>query len=296
MRSLPSKILLKIKTQLLSAKTWLLKRLRKFKAPIKTEQIQEQLVKSGIKPGDTIFVHASLSKLGNINGGANSVIEALQLAIGDQGTLVMPCFSYVQSMLNTVSEKDYVFNPNTTPSVVGLITETFRKLPDVKRSIHPTHSVCAWGKHASEIVGGHFEASSNFGNGTPFHQTLIKSGKIVGLGISIGPVTIYHCLEDLYPRLFDGVYLPHSFELKVVVEGTIRVKKILIHDPLFHKNRIDKSKQIERWFRNHLKSKGILHEDKLAQTNLWWMDINELFNEMLILKEKGITIYSVPAE
>jgi len=57
---------------------------------------QEELVRQfrdlGIKTGDCLLVHSSLSKIGYVNGGAETVIEALTAAIGPEGTLLMPSF------------------------------------------------------------------------------------------------------------------------------------------------------------------------------------------------------------
>jgi aminoglycoside 3-N-acetyltransferase len=196
--------------------------------------------------------------------------------------------------MNTVQEKNYVFSPSETPSVVGTITEVFRKRPEAKRSIHPTHSFCAIGPDAGEIVSGHFEASSNFGKDTPFHRAMLLKGKVAGLGISIGPVTIYHGVEDLYPEQFKNVYLKEPFALNVKLENGIAAKSINIHNPAVHAKRIDKDKHIESWMRNHLLRKNILHESKFGYGTLWWMDIGELFKELLELNKKGISIYNVP--
>ncbi len=47
----------------------------------------------GLKQGDIILVHSSLSKIGWTVGGPVAVIKALQSVITEEGTLIMPSFT-----------------------------------------------------------------------------------------------------------------------------------------------------------------------------------------------------------
>ena len=48
----------------------------------------------GVRKGQAIMVHTSLSSLGYVCGGAQSVIEALLESVGDEGTIMMPTQSW----------------------------------------------------------------------------------------------------------------------------------------------------------------------------------------------------------
>ena len=283
----------RIKTKIQNKSIPFYKKIRRLRRGITKNDLIKNLTSVGIKKGDTIMVHSSLSKIGNIKGGAKTVLAALLEKIGNKGNLVMPAYSYIDSMENTAQEKDYVFDPLTSPSIVGIITEEFRKLQNVKRSIHPTHSVCAYGQDAYYITEGHLYAETNFGADTPFHRIRELKGKIVGLGINIGPVTIYHSVEDFYPEQFKGVYLPQPESIKVLVNGKETAKSIFIHNPAFHTSRIDKNKVIENSLMEHFRKKGILHENVFGSGTIWWMDIQELFDEQIALKKNSISIYRV---
>src|SRR5262245_3257395 len=50
----------------------------------------------GVKPGDVLMVHASLRKIGPVEGRANGVIAALDEAVGPDGTLLMILGSEVE--------------------------------------------------------------------------------------------------------------------------------------------------------------------------------------------------------
>ena len=61
---------------------------------IKTvDTIYNDLLNLGVKLGDILLVHSSLSSIGWVCGGASAVIMALQKVISDDGTIVMPTHS-----------------------------------------------------------------------------------------------------------------------------------------------------------------------------------------------------------
>ena len=53
-------------------------------------EIAQHLKALGVQPAMTLMVHSSLSALGQVEGGADAVIDALLEVIGPQGTLLMP--------------------------------------------------------------------------------------------------------------------------------------------------------------------------------------------------------------
>ena len=53
-------------------------------------KIAKDLYALGIRPGDTVLVHSSLKSLGPVPGGAETVIQGLLKALGDEGTLLFP--------------------------------------------------------------------------------------------------------------------------------------------------------------------------------------------------------------
>ena len=98
------------------------------------EKIKNDLLSLGVQPGDILMVHSSLKSMGQVEGGAETVIAALRAVLGEEGTLMLPALSYATSC------KDLYFSNLETPSCVGVIPETFRKMEGVRRTNHPTHS------------------------------------------------------------------------------------------------------------------------------------------------------------
>ena len=82
-----------------------------------------ELRRLGIRPGDVLIVHSSMKSIGRVQGGPETVVAALQQAVGPRGTIVMPAFAFHFEKVYWPVEP---YDPNTTPSKVGLISETFR--------------------------------------------------------------------------------------------------------------------------------------------------------------------------
>ena len=120
----------------------------RFRPLLAEPDLLRSLREVGVKPGMLLMVHSSLSAFGYIDDGSAACIAALRGALGRQGTLAMPTHS-----LNFLGRKPY--DPATSPSRVGAVTEAFRRLPGVLRSAHPTHSVAAEGPLAAMLIDGH---------------------------------------------------------------------------------------------------------------------------------------------
>ena len=154
------------------------------------EKIVAGLRGLGVEPGDTLLVHSSLSSLGWVDGGAETVIKALIVAL-PEGTLLMPALDW-----RYVNKEHPYFSVRETPSNVGVIPETFRKYPGVIRSLHPLHSVCAYGVNAAEITSSHYLDRTPVGENSPFRLLMKYSGKILMLGCGLRPMTFMHGVEE----------------------------------------------------------------------------------------------------
>lgn len=155
----------------------------------------------GIRSDDVLLVHSSLKSLSKDRVEASFVIEALQDHLSGGGTLLMPALSYV-----TVTSSAPVFSVRNTPSCVGALSEAFRKTEDVVRSVHPTHSVCAWGRFSQEITSAHIQDRTPVGKHSPFSLLPEYGGKILFLGCGTEPNTSMHGVEELSetPYLFNS--------------------------------------------------------------------------------------------
>jgi aminoglycoside N3'-acetyltransferase len=81
---------------------------------------------------------------------------------------MVPTFSMKETIYKTCLDKNYIFDPRVTGTFLGAIPSTFLKFPGVYRSVHPTHSVSAVGKHAKYITESHHLAGSISGPDSPW--------------------------------------------------------------------------------------------------------------------------------
>jgi aminoglycoside 3-N-acetyltransferase len=163
------------------------------------DDLVRDLLELGVRPGGVLLVHSSLKALGPRASGPAAVIEGLCRVLGPDGTLLMPALSYA-----TVTPEQPLFDVRRTPSCVGVIPEIFRRTPGVRRSLHPTHSVCAAGPRAEELLGEHASDRTPCGPGSPFRKLQQFGGQILMLGCGLAPNTSLHAIEELVvpPYLF----------------------------------------------------------------------------------------------
>lgn len=148
------------------AKMDLEKRAKQRKHVIK-DDIERALRTVGIENGDVVLVHSSVSSFGYVESGADTVIDALLETVGNDGTIVMPTFTW-----GSFHDKGKVlFDLVRTPSETGKITEVFRRRKGVIRSTHICHSVAALGPHAQDVMG---EGVRSFGKGSSEERPIME--------------------------------------------------------------------------------------------------------------------------
>lgn len=157
------------------------------------ENILSDLRAIGVLKDDKLLVHASYKALGEVEGGAQTVIRALKDAVGEAGTLMLPTFTY-----DHVNRQNPVFDVKSTASCVGYLTEVFRLSDGVLRSVHPTHSVAVWGKDKEFYVQNHRDDNVCVGKNSPLYKLKDNGGKILMLGCGITHNTLIHGVECFY--------------------------------------------------------------------------------------------------
>lgn len=155
------------------------------------QQLLKDLDALGVGKGDAVLVHSSMKALGTTLT-PEQVIDALQEALGPQGTLLMPALTY-----ENVTPGHPVFDPAETPPCIGLLPRTFWKLPGVEHSVHPTHSVCARGRLAHRLTAGHVMDDTAVGPHSPFMQLAVVGGSLLFIGDILESCTFMHGVEDI---------------------------------------------------------------------------------------------------
>lgn len=249
-----------------------------------------QLQLAGIKPGDVLMVHSSLSKMGFVEGGASTLITALQDTIGNVGTLAMPSFPAMGFNYDYLKQTS-VFDVQHTPSKMGSVTETFRLLPHVKRSWHPTDAVCALGPQADFLTNEHHLQSTPYHLKSPFYKLCELNAKILLIGVDFNSLTNLHTLEDAISDFKFPVYKSQKIATKIKHKGEILNYLAACHDPVWSKKR-----QCNALIPS-FKAAGFLKEEKLGKAIMYVIETNAMHQFMVKqYLEKGITMYTPNGE
>ncbi|WP_127494856.1 aminoglycoside N(3)-acetyltransferase [Paenibacillus glycanilyticus] len=188
--------------------------IKQTRLPVTVSGMVRNLRKLGIREGDHLLVHSSMSSLGWVCGGPQAVVQALLQAVGAEGTLVMPaqCGDWSdpaewgnppvpQEWLEMIYNEMPAFDPAVTPTRgMGRIAELFRTYPGTLRSEHPQVSFCANGKYAEYIVSGH-PLTPQFGEASPLGKLYAAGAKVLLLGAGFDSCTSLHLAETRIDRM-----------------------------------------------------------------------------------------------
>jgi aminoglycoside 3-N-acetyltransferase len=153
------------------------------------EQLLEGFRDLGVQEGETLLVHSSYKSLGEVDGGPQTVIRALETALGPQGTLIMPTFNFDFN-------KGIPWDVRTTPSKMGVLTEVVRQDPRARRVFHPFYSFAILGKHADML--GSLRYKSSYERNSVFGKLRDLDGKIMVIGLSYtNSMTFFHHIEQM---------------------------------------------------------------------------------------------------
>ena len=256
----------------------------------------------GIAPGDALFIHSSLKSLGFVEGGPAAVIGALQDAVGAEGTLVLPTYWLPGgTILGTCEMPGYEFDIRQHGTHMGALPEAFLATPGVQRSVHPTHSVSAWGRHAAWLTEAHHQAPSVFGEGSPWQRfSTLARGQVLGLGISMGPVTYYHLVEDtLGDRFPMNIWLDRTWHLPSRdAAGRLWQVPVRAFVPELMPQRIDHKARadLREWFAAEFDAVGLKRNGPVGQAMAWTIPGPAFLAHLLKLADEGITIYATPQQ
>lgn len=151
-------------------------------------EVADQLAALGVRRGGVLLAHTAWRQVRPVDGGPAGLIEALRLALGPEGTLVLPSFT---------DQDDVPFDRETTPAgeYLGATPEVFRTLPGVVRSDH--YAACAAiGPRADEITRGPPPIPPH-GADSPIARVHDLDGQVLLLGARHDANTTAHLAEAL---------------------------------------------------------------------------------------------------
>ncbi|HKC63444.1 MAG TPA: AAC(3) family N-acetyltransferase [Pyrinomonadaceae bacterium] len=245
--------------------------------------LTEQL---GLKTNDVVYVHSSVDRL-HLAFPFYRILSLIREVIGAGGTVLFPTYPNLR-----ISSYEYLlrgerFDVRRTPSYTGLLNEFARRQRGALRSLHPTKSVCAAGPLAIELTATHQFSPYPYDVCSPYYKLIEKGAKIVGLGVSTRNLSFVYCVDDAMKDSFPvKVYHDHIFEVECVnYEGRVERVRTYAHNmqKIVH--------DVPGFMKTHIPAEAC-RDMVIKGANFFRADAPKLFELMLALAKKGVTVYA----
>lgn len=250
------------------------------------DEIVKIMQSMGMSEGSVVCIHAGMKEFYNYVGTPQELICKIQDAITSQGTLMMPAFPDPKKR----EEDGFIFDAKTEPTKAGLLAETFRKMPNVKRSINLQHSVCAWGKHAEWLTKDHQNCQNCWDKNSPWYRMTRLDGLVFSFGLpSFYIGTFVHCVEALLYKTHP--YWKQFFTVKKTYRYYNNKQEIMSYSCMEGDlERRSHEKNIIRYF-----NKQECQHKRISNLHIRMYQSKACLDKMLELGKKGITIFYVPS-
>ncbi|OGG46932.1 MAG: hypothetical protein A3F84_20960 [Candidatus Handelsmanbacteria bacterium RIFCSPLOWO2_12_FULL_64_10] len=240
--------------------------------PVVTQaMIESGLREVGLDAGAVVVAHSALRSFGWVEEGEDAVIDALIAGVGPMGTVCMPALSY----------GDYgprrpppPFDPRATPGIVGRIPERFRGRPGVRRSLHPTHSLAAFGARAEELLKGHERSPTPCGPDSPWGRIARAGGHVLMLGVGTFYCTMFHGPEE---EVEPDARCTRPVPCRIVTEAGERTVYLRLHQS--YEGAVSDRAAME----GVLEAEGLLRRTRVGNSTLLLIDAQGLWDLSLRL-------------
>lgn len=273
-----------LKTKLSQAKQRAVRRWLSYDA----RQLHGALRKLGLKESDTILVHANFDPHSGFTGTPLDLADALAGFVGNTGTLLMVSIPFRGSAYDYLA-LNKTFDVRKTLSMMGLVTEMFRRRAGTLRSLHPTHPVLASGKDAAWLTADHDRCLHPCGPGSPFEKFAQLGGKILFFDVGFGAITFFHHVEHLLQdQLPFPVYDGRLFEVTVVdAAGEKRTVKTYAYSKTVPRN----AEKLER----EMTRRGAVRRGRVGNSRMLLVSAADVLACQSGMVKAGNFPYDVPA-
>jgi aminoglycoside 3-N-acetyltransferase len=169
--------------------------------------LRDDLGRLGVRAGDTVMVHAAMSRVGPLLNGPDALIGALRDTVGEEGTILAytDWDARYEDLLDAsghaVAEwREHVPPFDSAASRAtrdnGVLPEFLRTTPGARRSGNPGASVAALGARADWMTADH-PLDYGYGEGSPLAKLVALRGKVLMVGAPLDTMTLLHHAEHL---------------------------------------------------------------------------------------------------
>jgi aminoglycoside N3'-acetyltransferase len=147
------------------------------------------LKSAGLAAGDLVIVHTSLSAFGKVQGGPDTLIDAILDVLAPAGTVIFPTFAGVKL--------DHLeLTPQQNPAYTGIVPVTASRRPGFVNSTHPFYACCGHGPLAQEICQFNDRRIFPSAKDKFIYRMGELGGKVLLLGVTHDNNSAVHLVEE----------------------------------------------------------------------------------------------------
>ena len=156
------------------------------------EDLLRQLTLMEMPRGGVVLVHSSLRLVGNIEGGGQTLLDALiEYFTADGGLLCIPTHTW--GFLRREITLDMTARESCLGALSGIALANDRGI----RSENPTHSMVVFGDRSAEFVEDELYVTSGTSPESCYGKIYRAGGHILLLGVAHSRNTYLHCAEEM---------------------------------------------------------------------------------------------------
>jgi aminoglycoside 3-N-acetyltransferase len=158
------------------------------------EDIRNQLKEMNAPKNSVVLMHTSLKAIGETEGRAEGLLETLTEYFTEEGGLfLVPTHTWA----NLKYPDEITMDMSSCETCIGVFPSVALRHPSGVRSLHPTHSMVAFGKKAEEYVAGEeFIETSTSAKGC-YGKLFDYDGYVLLVGVGQERNTYIHAVEEM---------------------------------------------------------------------------------------------------
>ena len=196
---------------------------------ISKEYILNQLEHFKFSQGKPVIVHSSVKSVGEIEGGAETLLSALiDFFTKDGGILCIPSHTWgVRDEKNRA-----VLDLNKNDSCTGILSKLAAAHPDGTRTLNPTHSMVVFGdkENVCEFIKGEDSVNTPTSKNGCYSRFYKDNGYVLLIGVGHNKNTYLHCVEEMLGVTKRYTKKPEEKTLTVFKDGTQTERTVFTFD------------------------------------------------------------------
>lgn len=170
----------------------------------------------GVKRSDTVLMHTSMKAVGEVEGRAFGFLEMLIDYFSEDGLLLIPTHTWANLWANPADAPKPTLDMDSNYTCIGVLPSIAAVHPEAKRSMHPTHSMAAFGKGAEDFIAGEVLVDTSTSPRGCYGKLYRAGGKILLCGVGHNRNTYLHSCEEMLgvPNRLSADLKPTTIRLK----------------------------------------------------------------------------------